>query len=88
MDGAAQKIQSKNDDKNGASVDGVHVSEGGKGGGVGGCNIAMGRKVEEYDGRTMEKNKYPSAVADGGVDEEDDRVQLGRNGRKFYRDEG
>jgi hypothetical protein len=41
-----------------------------KGGGVGGGNIAMGRKVEEDDGRTAERNKYSRAVADGGVDED------------------
>ena len=41
-----------------------------EGGGIGGGNIAMGRKVEEDDGRTAERNKYPRAVADGGVDED------------------
>ena len=35
MGGTAQKIQSKNDDEDDAGVDRAHVSEGGKGCGIG-----------------------------------------------------
>ena len=40
--GTAQEIQPKNYDEDDAGVDGVHVSEGGKGGGIGGGNNGKG----------------------------------------------
>ena len=55
MGGTAQEIQPKNDDEDDAGVDGVHVSEGDKCGGIGAAIVHWEREWKNMD--EQPKNK-------------------------------
>ena len=90
VDGTAKEIHPEDDVKDDEGLDGMHVSEGSQGSGVGISDNAGGSKVEQNDEGATRRNEDTRIVADGGVDEdvpegdkEDDRFELGHDHEKY-----